>query len=191
MERQAILQYLENQEFQPDRDWYLHATKRDIKTIQTILNEGILSSYLRRQKGNHYNGKYYVSLYKNNEEAKDLRRWLITYPKFVIHDIEPYYADRQKLKSRRNFINTRIPLRTSEWDGEFQQYLKIDPSKFVALEYSFAYILSKAEDRYVSDHIEFLKQMIFCMEEANRDLPVYDLSSNHEINKQKLLSLEL
>lgn len=67
MERQNILQYVEDTEIQPDKDWYLHATSRNIEIVQTILNEGILAPHLRGKNGNHYNGKYYISLYKNNE----------------------------------------------------------------------------------------------------------------------------
>lgn len=47
MERQAILQCVEDKEIHPNKDWYLHATRRYIETIQSILNEGIVAPYLR------------------------------------------------------------------------------------------------------------------------------------------------
>ena len=50
-------------------------------------------------------------------------------------DIKGSYS-RKKLKLRRIFINTRIPLRTSEWDGEYQQYLLINTSNFANFRFS-------------------------------------------------------
>ena len=39
----------------------------DIKVIKNILEEGIKSASLRNKKGNNFNGKYYISLYKNSK----------------------------------------------------------------------------------------------------------------------------
>ena len=191
MNKENILNFIEDKEVEQNKNWYLHATRNDIETIKKILNEGITSAYLRGLKGNHFNGPYYVSVFKNDNLEEGLTLWTLNYPKFVINDILPFYADRKKLKFRRMFIKTRIPLRTSEWDGEYQQYMQIDPSKIVALEYSLSHILSKSNNSDIKKEIEFLKAMILCMEQANKNLPIYDLSSNHEINKHKVLSLNL
>lgn len=189
MEKEVVLNLIEDKEIKVNNDWYLHATKNDIETIRKILDEGIKSAYLRGQKGNHFNGRYYISLYKYNNESEALISWLINHPKFIIQNISPFYADRSKYKLRHFFVNTRIPLRTSEWDGEFHQYLKIEPSKIIALEYSLSYILSKSDNSNLEEQLKFLKSMILCMEQLNKDLPIYDLSSNRELNKQKILSL--
>lgn len=189
--KKDILNFIEDKEVDRNEEWYLHATKTDIEIIKKILNEGITSAYLRSTKGNHFNGPYYISVFKNDNSAESLNLWAVNSPKFVISDISPFHADRTKLKFRRIFINTPIPLRTSEWDGEYHQYMRIDPSKIVALEYSLSYILFNSNNVDIKEQIEFLREMILCMKKVNKDLPIYDLSSNHEFNKQKILSLNL
>lgn len=158
MEAKEILSFIEDKDITANDNWYFHATRNDIEIIKKILEEGIKSAYLRNRKGNHFNGQYYISLYKNTEDAESLNLWLSESPKFIIHDISPFYADRKKFKFRRIFINTRIPLRTSEWDGEFQQYLKIEPFKIVALEYSLSHMLSNSNDFNMKEKLIFFKK---------------------------------
>ena len=191
MEVKEFLNFIEDKVIEENDNWYFHATRCDIDIIRKILEEGIKSAYLRNKKGNHFNGQYYISLYKNTAEAASLKLWLSEYPKFIIQEISPFYADRNKFKFRQMFINTRIPIRTSEWDGEFQQYLQIEPSKIVALEYSLSYVLSNCDEFIMKEKLEFLRDMILFLEQTNRDLPIYDLFSNCEINKEKVLSLNL
>lgn len=143
MNIEQIITFVEDKDFEISNNWYLHATSNNINVIKNILQEGIKCGYLRgeNQRKNHYNGKYYISLYKYNELDNGLNHWLDKHPKLVINDIEPLYADRKKIELRYIFVNTRIPLRTSEWDGEYQQYLLIDSSKFVAVGYNLSSIL--------------------------------------------------
>lgn len=192
-----IIEYIEDKDFEINDNWYFHATSNDIAVIKKIFEEGIKSAHLRNVKPNHFNGKYYISLYKYNIND-GLNQWLDKYPKFVINDIQPLYADSKKLFLRRMFINTKIPLRTSEWVGEYQQYLMIDTSKFVALGYDLSYIFS---DMYYSDKIikeswqkeilQLLRNIIFYMNQTNNQLPIYDFSTRREINKEKVLSLHI
>jgi len=191
MDAKEILDHIEDKDFIPDTNWYLHATKNDVETIKKILQEGIKAAYLRNEKGNHYNGRYFISLYKHTRDAERLNLWLRDCPKFIIDGISPIYADRSKIKSRHMFINTRIPLRTSEWDGEFQQYLEIKPSKILALEYSLSNMLSTLDEYDMKEKLIFLKNLFLCLEQINSVLPIYDLSSNREFNKQKVLSIKL
>lgn len=191
MTEKEILNFIEDKNITQDENWYFHATKNDLETIKKILNEGIKSAYLLNKKGNHFNGKYYISLYKNNNTSRGLNLKFIESPKFIISDIYPYYADRKKYNFRQLFINTRIPLRTSEWDGEFQQYLNIEQDKIIALEYSLSYILSNSENSDIKEKLLFLKEIILYMEQINKNIPIYDLTLNCEINKQKILNLNL
>ena len=191
MDVKEILDFIEDKEIIVYDDWYFHATINDISTIKNILEEGIKSASLLGQEGNHFNGQYYVSLYKNISEATDLKLWLRNSPKFIIHDISPFYADRKKWNFRRIFINTRVPLRTSEWDGEFQQYLRIDPSKIIGLEYSLAHILNNGNDFEVKEKLLFLKDIVLYLKQTNKTLPIYDLSQKCELNKEKILSLNI
>lgn len=191
MKPKKILSIIEDKDITLNEDWYFHATRNDIDIIKKILDEGIKSAYLRNEKGNTFNGRYYISLYKNIEEAEDLKAWLIWRPKLIIQDISPYYADRHKLIFRKLFINTKVPLRTSEWDGEFQQYLQIEPSKIVALEYNLSRMISNADTSITKVHLKFVRDMVLCLQQLNRDLPIYDMSSEREINKAKILSLTI
>lgn len=191
MEGIDILNFIEDKDITIDKNWYLHATKNDIEIIKKILEEGIKAAYFRNQKGGTFNGKYYISLYKNTNEKEGLTSYLRNNPKFIIDGISPFYADRKKHNFRYIFTNTRIPLRTSEWNGEFQQYLKIEPCKIVALEYSLSQILSNKNISNKKENLLFLKNMVLCIEQMNKNLPIYDLSSNREFNKEKILSLNL
>lgn len=187
---EEILAFIEDKEINYDKNWYLHATRLDINTINNILQEGIKSACLLNKKGNHFNGSYYISLYKDSNEANRLNNMLKEYPKFIIKDITPLYADSDKYNFRKYFINTKIPLRTSEWDGEYQQYLEIDSSKIIALEYSLSHILHKPGVD-IKEKIFFLKELVLCIESINNNLPIFDLESKREINKEKVLSLNL
>lgn len=191
MEKIDILNFIEDKNITINKNWYLHATQNDIEIIKKILDEGIKAAYLTNKKGGTFNGKYYISLYKNTNESYGLTSYLRNNPKFIIDDISPFYADRKKHNFRHIFTNTRIPLRTSEWDGEFQQYLKIEPCKIVALEYSLSQMLSNKNISNKQEKLLFLKNMVLCMDQMNKNLPIYDLSSNREFNKEKILSLNL
>ena len=191
MEKEDILNFIEYKSIEANENWYFHATSYNTESIKRILNEGIKSPYLRNEKRNNFNGKYYVSLYKNNDDATEIKKWLINYPKFIIEKITPLSADRKKYKFRRIFINTRIPLRTSDWEGEFQQYLKVDSKNIIALEYSLYEMSNNSDNQTLLKELTFLKELILVLNELNKPLPIYDLSSNREINKQKVLSLDL
>lgn len=191
MEKIDILNFIEDKDITINKNWYLHATQNDIEIIKKILEEGIKAAYLRNKKGGTFNGKYYISLYKNTNETEGLTSYLRNNPKFIIDGISPFYANRKKHNFRHIFTNTRIPLRTSEWDGEFQQYLKIEPCKIVALEYSLSQMLSNKNISNKKEKLLFLKNMVLCMDQMNKNLPIYDLSSNREFNKEKILSLNL
>jgi len=196
MNIEKLLNFIEDKEIEINNDWYFHATGDDIEVIKKILDEGIKSAYLRGGKGNHFNGKYYISLYKNNTLDRGLNLWLDKRPKLVINNISPLYADSKKYNVRRIFINSKIPLRTSEWVGEYQQYMMIEPSKFVAIGYDLLYILNdiycqnkNTYEKLSKDKLELLKNIILYLSKTNNPLPIYDFSTKREINKEKVLSL--
>lgn len=193
MEKGEFLKFIEDKDIQVSDDWYLHATRADVSIVKSILSEGIQAGCIRGVRGNHFNGKYYISLFKGNNKEDSLFKHFLENPKFIISGIHPYYADRSKLRMRKMFIQTRIPLRTSEWDDEYQQYLFIPPDKFVGLEYSLSYFLSNLENdsSKIRDKLKFLKSLLCCMEDMNIDLPIYDFTSHCRINKKKVFSLHL
>jgi len=192
MKSDEIIDFVEDKEINIKKDWYLHATKKDVKLIENILTEGVKSAYLRGLKGNHFNGKYYISLYKENSTSYELFKYLQERPKFVVHNISPFYSNRKKYKLRRIFINTIIPLRTSEWDGEYQKFLRIDASNIIAMEYSLASLLNNPSlsNNELKLYLAFLKEIVLCLQKLQLDLPIYDFWSKREINKEKVLTLK-
>ena len=126
MDIKEILNFIEDQNFDINENWYFHATAENIEIIKKIFVEGIKSAHLLEEANknirtkNPSNGKYYISLYKYTDSKDRINSWLDNYPKFVIEGIMPLYANRKQHDIRKIFINTRIPLRTSEWDGEYQ-----------------------------------------------------------------------
>lgn len=193
MDIDNLINYVEDEDISINENWYIHATADNVDVVKKILENGIKCAYLRGLKGNHFNGKYYISLYKPNTGNKGLKEWLSGNPSFVIEGINPVYANRRQLNLRRIFINSKIPLRTSEWDDEYQQYMFIEPSKFVALGYDLYYALHDihCDDKMIKEKLILLKKILIYMNDANNKLPVYDLSTKREINKDKILSLHL
>ena len=58
MNVEEIIEFVEDKDFQINDDWYFHATSNNAEVVKKILEEGIMSSYLRNTKPNHFNGKY-------------------------------------------------------------------------------------------------------------------------------------
>lgn len=196
MNYKEIIQFVEDKSFDINNDWYFHATKNDINIIRKILNEGIKATCFRKEKGGCFNGKYYISLYDNSDY--DLNEFFVIYPKIVVDGINPLYADFNKFYNRRKYSNTILPFRTSQWEGEYQQFLKINPSKIVAMGYDLSVILNMlySSDDFVLETLQkekliFLKNIIVSLNELNKDLHIYDFSTSREINKEKMLSLYL
>lgn len=204
MDIDKIITHIEDKDIEINNDWYFHATAENIEIIKQILDDGIKSAYLLGEKNksirkeNPANGKYYISLYKYTEATDRINSWLDAYPKFVIEGIEPLYANRKKYNFRRMFINTKVPLRTSEWDGEYHQYLMIEPSKIVALGYDLSYMMKELcypdemiREIFQKEKLELLKSIILYMNGINCHLPIYDFHTKREINKGKVLTLHI
>ena len=204
MDIKEILNFIEDQNFDINENWYFHATAENIEIIKKIFVEGIKSAHLLEEANknirtnNPSNGKYYISLYKYTDSKDRINSWLDNYPKFVIEGIMPLYANRKQYNIRKIFINTRIPLRTSEWDGEYQQYLMIEPSKIVALGFDLSYMLKETSqpdkairEKFQIEKLKLLRDIILYMGETDNKLPIYDFYTKREINKTKVLSLNL
>lgn len=196
MNYKEIIQFVEDKSFDINSGWYFHATENDVDTIKKIFNEGIKSACFRKEKGGYFNGRYYISLYDRKDY--DLNHYFCYYPKFVVDGIKPFYADSDRFHKRKVYSKTILPLRTSQWEGEYQYFLKINPSKIVALGYDLSIVLDMlySSDDFVletlqKEKLKFLKNIIVSLNELNKDLPIYDFSTSREINKEKMLSLRL
>ena len=192
MNKREIVEFVENKSFSEDERWFLHATGKDIDTIKKIIDGGILCAHLMNTENSvGCNGQYYISLYKNDHNSRALRQRFEKDVKFIVHGIKPHYAKREKKASRLFYIDTRIPLRTSDWDGEYQQYLRISPDKFIGIDYQLSLILSSLNADEIEDEITFLKSLSLYLKNIGSFLPIYDLASHKEIDKDKVLSIIL
>lgn len=190
MNEKEFLDYIEDKKIDIKNDWYFHATKRDIDIIEQILNDGIKCAYLRNEKSKKgANGKYYISVSKKTNDLLSIYNSFSHLPIFIIEGINPIKADsRNKIFSC--FRETILPLRTSLKEDEYHVFLEIDPSKIIGLGYSLYHML---ENGYKFDIYRFylLKELILLLEKLEKDIPIFDLTSEREINKQKVKTLKI
>ena len=166
--------------------------KEDLELVKEILQNGLKSAHLRGEKrGGLYNGKYYISLNKRNEDPDSSFNQYAKHHdiRFIFDNINPIHA-KFNFDIFFMFCNTIIPIRSSGWEDEYHAFGKVEPSKIVALEYSLHY-MTKEGYRFDKEKLIYLKQVILCLKELKKDLPIYDYTSNKEYNKDKVLSLNL
>lgn len=186
-----IINYIEDKDITIQSSWFFHGTDPEIETIEKILKEGIKCSYLRGDKSKGgYNGKYYVSVSKIlNTPNRSVYKLFEHLPIFVLDNIKPIPANKNSFLADY-FIDTIIPIRCSSYEGEYHSFLKIDHSKIIALGYNLYHLLSP-NYKLDTEKLEFLRQIVLYIEKINLDLPIYDLTSKKEINKEKVRSLKL
>ena len=192
LELNEIINYIEDKEIDIKDNWFLHGTSNNIEIVEKILKEGIKCTYLRKEKGDQgHNGKYYISVSKFSTDEDSAYKLFEHCPTFVLDKISPIHAktDKERYYYASNFMNTIIPFRCSAYEDEYHSFLKINPSKIVALAYSLNLQLS--DYKLNIKRLEFLKEMILCIDKMNLDLPIYDFSSKKEVNKEKVRSLKL
>lgn len=190
MEKKQFLDYIEDKIIKIENDWFFHATDRDIITIEKILYEGIKCAALRKEKSQQgYNGKYYVSISKKTNNPQSVYNLFEHLPIFVIKGINPIKAD-DKNRIFAPFTETILPLRTSSKADEYHAFFKINSSKIIAIAYNLYHTL---ESEYDFDIYKlcFLKDLILLLEKLEKDIPIYDLVSKRQINKEKVKSLKI
>lgn len=189
MEAKELLNYIEDTPIEIKEDWFFHGTSGDINVIEKILNEGIKCAYLRKEKSTQgFNGKYYVSVSKKSDDPKSIYNVYKFWPTFIIDGVKPIKADIRN-QSYQCFRETIIPLRTSYKKDEYHAFLKIDSSKIVALGYNL-YLFEPGNKFYIN-RLRMLKELVLLLEKLEKNIPIYDLSSEREINKEKVRSLKI
>ena len=190
MDGKEILDYIEDKPIKFENNWFFHATKSDINVIQKILNEGIKCAFLRHKKSEGgYNGKYYVSVSKKTNDSKCAYKLHEDSPIFVIDGIKPLKADNKNIKYI-SFMETILPFRTSWKTDEYHAFLKINASKIIALSYNLCNML-KPDCEFDVSKLYFLKELILLLDNLEKDMPIYDLTSCREIDKEKVKKLKI
>jgi len=190
MEQKQFLDYIEDKTITIENDWFFHATDRDITTIEKILNEGIKCASLRKEKSQHgYNGKYYISVSKKTNDPQSVYTLFNHLPIFVLNDINPIKAD-SKNRIFDPFTETILPFRTSSKNDEYHAFLKINPSKIIAMGYSLYHML-EPEYKFSIYRLSLLKDIILLLDQLDKNIPIYDLTAEREINKQKVRTLKI
>lgn len=185
-----LIDYIEDKKITNDEKWYFHATNKDIKIIEEILKNGIKSLYLRNKESLlGYNGKYYVSLSKKTNCSKSAYYLFENRPKFIVSGIHTIHANN-KSELAYSCIETVFPIRTSCYEDEYQAFLKVRPKYILGLEYSLSHILYDDPASSIEE-LRFLKEIINSLGKLSLNLPIYDCSSSREINKQKVISLNI
>ena len=193
MNWKKTIDYIQDKPININDNWYYHSMiKEDLELVKEILQNGLKSAHLRGEKrGGLYNGKYYISLNKRNEDPDSSFNQYAKHHdiRFIFDNINPIHA-KFNFDIFFMFCNTIIPIRSSGWEDEYHAFGKVEPSKIVALEYSLHY-MTKEGYRFDKEKLIYLKQVILCLKELKKDLPIYDYTSNKEYNKDKVLSLNL
>lgn len=193
MDWNKIIDYIEDEPININANWYYHTIiKEDIDLVKEILENGLKSAYLRKEHhGGLYNGKYYISLNKKNNDPRSSFNQYAKHHniRFIFNDINPIHA-KFNFDKFWIFCNTIIPIRASGWSDEYHAFLKVDSSKIVALEYSL-YYMTKTGYKFDKEKLLYLKQIILCLKNLNKDLPIYDYTSNRKYNKDKVLRLKI
>ena len=110
-------------------------------------------------------------------------------PIFVLNNISPIKAE-SKNTIFNPFTETILPLRTSSKNDEYHSFLKIDPSKIIAMGYSLYHMLEPGY-KFSVYRISLLKDIILLLDRLDKNIPIYDLTSEREINKQKVRTLTI
>ena len=198
----SIINYIEDRNGRINYDWFYHGTNYNIHVIKDILVNGIKCQKDLQIDARGSNGKYYISVSKNLGEYAD--RKLSAYygylgsVMFVLDESLP--AHKAKLDKGINKIiaillkNTPVAYRVSGFVDEYQVFRKINPSYIKGLGFSIRGMMEERINKqkiaiFGDSSTDLLKQLIeltTALDDLNLDLPIYDLSSNKEINKKKV-----
>ena len=144
------------------KDVYYHAFNYDSDLLKKMLQEGIKAKILLHEKGTGYNGLFYVSLSKENEDyLYSAYNLLIAHPAFIIDE------KLRTIKTRNlgiekgyplSFCNTFLPFRESNYSDEYQRFLIVPPTMIKALRYN---LTANASEQNIMNRLDVLQNCYF------------------------------
>lgn len=190
------LHNIEQKVINKNSDWYYHGFDYKRSDFMDMLVCGLKCRKQLGIKACGNNGMYYISLSKdipdklNSDSAYMYMKF--TPPMFILDNIKVYKCT--KGYERIPFINTKVALRYSTWDDEYQAYSKISPDHFVGIECPIECWIDNIKYHKNIALLKDLRNMIITMNELGIDMPIYDSSYElsgqlYEIDKEKYLYL--
>ena len=89
-------------------------------------------------------------------------------------------------------MQSPLPFRESEYDDEYQKFLKVSPKYILAIQYNiFSNCQQHNDSNYTKQQLLILREIIRDLESQKINLPIIDASTSTKINKEKVLSLKL
>lgn len=157
---------------------YIHFTKFNLETIESIFKYGIMSKYNLNKNniynctGMGYNGKYYISLTKINYNQGLFKR-LYSNPDRL--GIELISDNAIKTTNNRNFNNfifkdTPFKIRYSPYIDEWQTKEILTKDKFIALHYPIENFVQYCDDIFK------LNKIINDFKELKKLMKLYDIN---------------
>lgn len=191
MDYSNIIDWIEDESIILPSDVYYHAFSYEQESFINMINEGIKSHILLGTNAQGMNGYFYVSLSKNEKCEFSIYERLNHLPMFVI-------ANKIRTIKTRNFrrynsypgwmINSPLPFRGSEYDDEYQKFLKVSPSDILAIQFD---MYSYLQYNDIKTRLLILKSIINDLNSQEICLPVVDGSTFKKVNQEKVLSLKL
>lgn len=190
MDYNKLIEYIEDKRIVINDINYYHAFDYNKQNFSSMIINGIKSPILLNKKGNGHNGKFYVSLSKNENVKYSVNKILIYQPAFIIDN-------NIKVVKCKNFITDDIKKlsmfsRVSEFDDEYQKFLKVPKKYIVGIRYNLYKILIECSTtEIIKQNLLILKQIINDLRDSTVDLPIIDLSNSTLINQEKVLRLKI
>ena len=189
-----LINYIEDTHILYDNPYY-HSFEYNKDDFINMITEGIKSPILLGKPGGGNNGKFYVSLSKHENCEYSIYDKLNSNPMFVIDRNLKTLKTRNFIKKGYypiSFMQSPLPFRESEYDDEYQKFLKVSPKYILAIQYNiFSNCEQHNDNSYIKQHLLILTQIIKDLESLEINLPIIDSSTSTKINKEKVLSLKI
>lgn len=178
-------------------NWFYHSFEYKPYDFSDMMKSGLKCRFLtskskniitRIQENVGFNGSFFISLSKNNLLDNSAFVTFSEYsPMFILENTKPIKCCQNRFFSV--FDNTIFPIRYSEWQDEYQMFLKIPCDKIIGLEAKV--IKWCVENR--KEELMCLRNILLQMKELNINLPLYDFSafenSMREVDKENFIRL--
>ena len=189
-----LIKYIEDENIALNNNYYYYAFNYRQKDFINMITDGIKSPILLRKNSEGNNGNFYVSLSKKERCEYSIYDKLNNNPMFVINNNIKTIQTRNFIKNGHYplcFINSPLPFRESEYDNEYQVFLKVPSKNILAIEYNLFNNCRLNNNDYFREQLIILKQMIIDLNGKNIHIPIIDASTSTKINKEKVLLLKM